>query len=58
MATSKLKALVQLIIALIGCVMGFALVGLEVNVLAKLGGGLTLLISGFAISNSISTLKI
>ncbi len=57
MENSKLKALLQLTMALIACVIGFALVGFEVNTLAKLGGGTTLLIAGFAISNSMGTLR-
>ncbi|MDF9399190.1 hypothetical protein [Vibrio sp. 1180_3] len=57
MANSKLKALLQLILALIACVIGFALVGFEVNTLAKLGGGTMLLIAGFATSNSMVTLR-
>ena len=57
MANSKQKALFQLVMALIACVMGFALVGFEVNTLAKLGGGTMLLIAGFALSNSMETLQ-
>ncbi len=35
MANSKLTALFQLVMALVACVLGLALVGFEVNTLAK-----------------------